>query len=347
MILFSPSIKQFKIAAPSFILPEYTYFKYRITGSNDTLWKQTNTNERNISFSALKPGMYTFEAYAVNFQNKTANPIIIPFQINKPWWQQWWFYILILICFLISVYYLIVVRIRIIRKNNQQIIEQLNLKNELRNSLLSTIKAQMNPHFIFNSLNTIQSFIYQNDKINANKYLGKFSELVRKVLANSTKKVIVLTEEIELLKLYLDLEKVRFGDNLQIQFTIAQDLDSDYIEVPPMLIQPYIENAIVHGLFHKKGNKDLLIEIKPIGSPDYIEIRIDDNGIGREVSNQLNQKRSNHISFATSANEKRIELINQTLKKPIKLRIIDKKDALNNAAGTLVVLLIPMAETVI
>lgn len=340
LLPYSQNSLQFRIASPSFIFPEVAYFKYHITGGNDSSWKQTTTNAT-ISFVSLKPGKYKFEAYIVNFQNHAAKPIIFPFTIDKPWWQQWWFYILIIVGITGLTYYFIKIGIRSAKKKDLKIIEELNLKNELRKSLLSTIKAQMNPHFIFNSLNTIQSFVYLDDKRNASKFMGKFSELVRKVLDNSNKQTITLTEEIEILQLYLDLEKVRFENVLNIEFEISNTLDTDNINIPPMLVQPYVENAIVHGLFHKKGNRNLNISIQQSLQQGYFEIRIEDNGIGRNLSNQLHEQQKLHISFANSANEKRIELINQTLSKQIKLAITDKIDDNHQPLGTLVVLSIP------
>ncbi len=335
---------QFSIASPSAIYPAITYFKYRLLNNNDTSWLQISASQRTISFTSLPPGHYVFEAYAVNFQNNYAKPIRFAFQILNPWWKEAWFYILISIVLISILFFLIQWRIQNIKKHQQELIERLHLKNDLRKSLLSTIKAQMNPHFIFNSLNAIQSFVYTDDKKSASIYLGKFSDLVRNILDNSNKNEISLSHDIELLHLYLDLEKVRFEKDLNIQFDIAADIDFDQISLPPMLVQPYVENAIAHGLFHKKGSRDLRITIKPTPEKDYVEICIDDNGIGRKLSLEINAKRKDHISFSNSANEKRIELINQTLVRKIKIEIIDKKDEEQNATGTTVKLFIPMND---
>ncbi|OIQ75746.1 sensor histidine kinase YehU [mine drainage metagenome] len=337
---------QFKVASPSFTYPDATYFRYRLTDGNDTLWHQTNLTQTKISFSALQPGNYRFEVYAINFQNNYSRPVIYSFQILKPWWLQTWFLFIIFITLSILVFILISIRLKIINKKNQETIEKLSLANDLRQSRLSTIKAQMNPHFIFNCLNAIQSFVYNDDRKNATKYLGKFSNLVRNILDNSTKNEISLSKAIELLYLYLDLEKVRFENTLNIHVEIDHNLDTDYIFIPPMLIQPYVENAIVHGLFHKKENRELIIKIKKSLLDDYVEISIDDNGIGRNLSKQINKQRKDHIGFANSANEKRVELLNQVLPKKIQIKIIDKKDEHGNDAGTLVILSIPILKTI-
>ncbi|HEX3024417.1 MAG TPA: histidine kinase [Chitinophagaceae bacterium] len=337
---------QFKVASPSFTYPDATFFKYRLTDGIDTLWHQTNSNETKIFFSELSPGNYRFEAYAINFQNNYSKKVIYSFQILKPWWQQLWFILIVFVFIASTILILVRFRINTLNKKNNETIEKLNLANELRKSRLSTIKAQMNPHFIFNCLNAIQSFVYTDDKKNATKYLGKFSNLVRNILDNSTKNEITLSKAIELLHLYLDLEKVRFENTLNIQVEIDNDLDTEFIFIPPMLIQPYVENAIVHGLFHKKENRELIIKIKKSALQDYVEISIDDNGIGRKLSNQINKQRKDHIGFANSANQKRIELLNLVLSKKIQIEIIDKKDEFQNDTGTLVILSIPILKTI-
>ena len=339
---YSKNNIQFKVISPSFTYPEYTYFNYRIKGNNDTSWLQTTTNESNIAFAALKPGDYTFEAYAVNFQNSKGKPINFQFTILKPWWQQWWFISLAIFILFLIIILIFKLRFKRIDQKNKEIVEKLALTSELRKSQLSTIVAQMNPHFIFNTLNTIQGLIYKNDKLSSTRYIGKFSELVRDILNNSNAQEITLSEEINHLNLYLELEKMRFEDELNITFDVAPTLDRGNIMLPPMLIQPYIENAIVHGLFHKKGSKNLSIYFKKSIKDNYLEILIDDNGIGREMSQQLNTQRRKHESFAISAIEKRTSLLNQILTRKIEISITDKNDARQNAVGTSVTILIPI-----
>jgi two-component sensor histidine kinase len=333
---------QFTFSSPSYTYPQSTYFMYRLKGAYDTTWKKTVKDDRSISFVSLKPGDYTFQCYAVNFQNQSSDVISFPFSVSKPWWQQWWFYGLIFLSLSLSAYYLMKRRILAVRKRDNIAIEKLNLQNELRNSSLTAIKAQMNPHFVFNALNTIQSFVYNNDKKSVSNYLGKFSELIRKTLDNSNNERITLQEEIEMLQLYLEIEKMRFTEDLNVHFNIDSNINAENIYIPSMLIQPYVENAIKHGLFHKQGNKELTIKIYYSSQQhDFIEVLIDDNGVGREKSKELNMHRYNHTSFATSATEKRLELINQTLAKKIKVEMIDKKNEWNEPSGTTVIITLP------
>ena len=226
------------------------------------------------------------------------------------------------------------------KKRDQFVIEKLTLQNELRKSLLRTIVTQMNPHFIFNALNTIQSFVYKNDKRSVSNYMGKFSELIRKILDTSSINSISLKEEIDILELYLDLEKARFESDFSVNLIIDPEMDLENIQIPPMFIQPCIENAIKHGLFHKKGIRNLKVNISYDDSQkEYIRIEIDDDGIGRTRSREINKTlNANHKSFAGSALESRVDLINQTIDKKISLFVIDKEDQ----GGTTVTIRLPI-----
>lgn len=323
--------------------PQTVHFKYRLIGANKDKWQTAPPSQRSFSFTGLEPGKYEFQAMAINSIGTSANaPIIYSFNIKKPWWQQWWLY-LIIVAIIIDIVYLIVQeRIDTIKKRNDLLVETIQLQSEVRNSMLTAIKSQMNPHFIFNALNTIQSFIYSNDKSKANSYLGKFSNLIRIVLESSNKKAISLTQEVETLQLYVDLEVMRFENTLQANIYVDNSLDADGISIPPMLIQPFVENAIKHGLLHKINNRKLNISFKPSANKQALEIEIDDNGIGRERSAFLNaQKKDEHNSFAIEANQTRIDILNQLSSNKIVLEIIDKRDAGNMSKGTTVKLFIP------
>lgn len=214
-------------------------------------------------------------------------------------------------------------------------------KNELAVSNLKALQSQMNPHFIFNALNSVQDLVLLKDIKNSNKYLGKFSDLVRKILLSSKQQFIPLDEEIEILELYLDLEKLRFGDEFKIDFECSlSENEQTEIDIPAMFIQPYIENAIKHGLFHKKGEKQLKVHF--FKNNDYLRCEIEDNGVGQEKANQLKQSRLHlHTGFSTEAIENRIRLLNQTLDQKIKVEIIDLLDENKQAIGTKVLLDFP------
>jgi hypothetical protein len=191
-------------------------------------------------------------------------------------------------------------------------IKQQQTELESRESELKAIKAQMNPHFIFNALNSIQEMFFIGDKRLANEHLGKFSQLTREILKASGKQFISLSEEMEMLTKYLELEGLRFEKDFSFSIQSNNDEVSDDILLPPMLLQPYIENAIRHGLLHQKGEKTIAVHFNFDENKKLLTCVIQDNGIGRNASTEINKNRKQlHESFSTSANEKRLELLNQ------------------------------------
>ena len=196
-------------------------------------------------------------------------------------------------------------------------------KNELAVSNLKILQSQMNPHFIFNSLNSVQDLVLLKDIRNSNKYLGQFSDLIRKILISSRKQFISLLDEIEILKLYLNLEKLRFGDDFEVDFSC--DIPKEKIEelkMPAMFIQPCIENAIKHGLFHKQGVKKLKIEFSI--NENKLKCIVEDNGIGRDNASKIKKKHPYlHTGFSTEAIYERIALLNQTMERKMEFTVED------------------------
>jgi len=220
--------------------------------------------------------------------------------------------------------------------------KQLALEKQYRDSELKALKAQMNPHFIFNVLNSIQEFIVLNKKDLASEYLASFAELIRSYLHFSNKGVLTLQEEVETLEKYLGLEKLRFSQNFEYSIKIDQSIESDSLFIPTMLIQPYVENAVKHGLFHKKENCRLKIEFQQQNSPK-IRCIIEDNGIGRQKSKEhRDRKLKKQKSFASQATASRLNLLNEQGHQKIGVEIIDLKDHQNNDIGTKVILDIPI-----
>ncbi|PWL39112.1 hypothetical protein DKG77_12905 [Flagellimonas aquimarina] len=196
----------------------------------------------------------------------------------------------------------------LLREKNSLISEQKKVIEEINAELEKRmLRAQMNPHFIFNSLSSIQYLISSNDKKRALIYLSKFSKLLRQVLESSININLVLNEEIELLKIYIELEALRFDNSFSYTFTIHDDLDIYEYEVPMLLVQPYIENAIIHGLMQKKGSKHLTVSFK--GIKDYIECIIEDNGVG--LTSKTVKKTAKHPSRGMSITAKRINALKE------------------------------------
>jgi len=211
-------------------------------------------------------------------------------------------------------------------------------------SELKALKAQMNPHFIFNALNSIQEIFFLGDKRLANKHLSRFSQLMRNILKASGKRVITLQEEINMLQEYLSLEALRFGNSFQYKIDMDHNVDTYTLDVPPMIIQPFVENAVKHGLLHKEGEQTIELHFTFDENKNVIEATLTDNGIGRKASAIINQHRSNHESFSTSATQKRFEILNQFTKQKFAFHYTDMEDENGASLGTKVVIALPVED---
>lgn len=205
----------------------------------------------------------------------------------------------------------------------------------------ANLRQQMNPHFIFNTLNSIQYFVFQNDKIASNHYMSKFATLIRKTLENSRHTAIPIKEELDALQLYLELEALRFKDKLEWNINVDDEIDTLSFKVPTLLIQPYVENAITHGLMHKEGKGKIRIDMDM--KEDYILCSIEDNGIGRRKSLEINRERNhNHQSLGTTITESRLKLVNELYGRQMQVAYTDLVDASGNPSGTRVEINIPI-----
>ncbi|MEN1784920.1 MAG: histidine kinase [Bacteroidota bacterium] len=213
-------------------------------------------------------------------------------------------------------------------------------EHALKMSELKALHSQMNPHFIFNALNSIQEYIFSNDKTLASSYLVKFSRLIRLYLEHSRVFEISIAKEIEALKLYLDLENSRLNHGLDYTIDVDEKLDTSKTLLPPLFIQPYVENAIKHGLLHKKGPKKLTVAFYHNTKDQTLDITIEDNGIGVQASKAYNKNKP-YTSFATNANEHRLELMNFKRAKKIRVTVTDLENDGKAVAGTSVIISIP------
>jgi sensor histidine kinase YesM len=217
------------------------------------------------------------------------------------------------------------------------------LKLEQTQSELTALKSQMNPHFIFNALNSIQELYTIGDKKTANEQMANFASLTRKILDVSGKQKIDLADEIDILTKYLELESIRFENDFSYKINLTDNIDEDYLQLPPMLIQPFVENAIKHGLLHKKEAKQLNINFILNDDETILICEIIDNGIGRQASAAINANRSkSHVSFATSATQKRLDLLNKNKEVIVSVVYEDVKDEWQKIAGTKVIVRIPV-----
>lgn len=214
-------------------------------------------------------------------------------------------------------------------------------ERKVSDAALNSLRSQMNPHFIFNCLNSIKLYAVENNQDAATGYLGKFSRLMRLVLENSKSDRITLKQEIETLQLYMEMEAMRFKEKLQYEINMADIVDADYIEIPPMLIQPYIENAIWHGLMPKEEGGTIVVCFSCLDN--NLEITVTDNGVGRAKAAELRSKSTTgHKSFGMIITHQRIELINQMYNTNISVIVNDLHNGQGNAAGTEVRINIPV-----
>lgn len=207
---------------------------------------------------------------------------------------------------------------------------------------MTALRAQMNPHFIFNCLNSIKLYTLENDSKTASEYLTIFSQLIRRVLENSQSEKITLQKELETLRLYLELEAMRFKNKVQYQINIDSKIDAEYIEIPPLLLQPYVENAIWHGLMHKKEGGVISIDVF---QPTELKllIQITDDGIGRELAAEIQSKSATQQkSYGLKITSDRIHIINQLYLIQTDVRVEDLKDETDKAIGTKVIIQIPV-----
>lgn len=318
---------QFVLSSPTLRNRENIHYHYKLEG-NDAVWTINDYASNKITYNALAPGSYTFNVKAEK-QGVFSKTVSYSFSIAAPVYSKWWFITLAVLLFLSIVYLVYKWQLNLQRKKSLQI-------NELNASKLTAIQSQMNPHFIFNSLNSIQDLILKGDVEHSYSYITTFSNLVRRTLSYSDKDFIDFEQEIKLIELYLSLEKLRFKKDFS--FTIETNGIVD-IQIPPMLIQPFIENALVHGLLHKEGEKKLKIyfELK-----DTLICVIEDNGVGREKAKAIKQRqRSEHESFSGKAIYKRFEILSNVFEGQFGYKYEDLTES-GQANGTKVTLIIPI-----
>ncbi|MEL1247840.1 sensor histidine kinase [Flavobacterium helocola] len=309
---------------------------YKINNGN---WVTLEDNQRSLNLSSLAAGDYSIQFKIENIEKTDKNIINYNFSIQKPFWESTIFILFSILLLAILFYFLYQSKLKKIQQKNQIELNRITLENNLNESKLTAIKSQMNPHFFYNALNTIQSYILSNDKKEAIIYLNKFSSLTRTILELTEKNYLSINEEIKTITLYLDLEKARFFNDFNYTISIDKEIDTESIKIPTMLLQPFIENAIKHGLLHLKGEKTINIVFKKTNHS--LEISIDDNGIGRKRSEELNlNNRKDHISFATNAIEKRLEILNLNKTNKITVSYIDKYK-FDEPIGTTVIINIP------
>ncbi len=304
------------------------HFEYSI---NNGLWQPTEK----IELSRLAPGAYNIQIRAINRNGTPSGRIAeVYFYIKTPFWKNGFFWLLVaLVCFAVVIYFLQ----KRNRERQQQALSRSETEKRLARLEMQALMAQINPHFVFNCLNSIKGLIYEQEYKQADKYLDKFADLLRSTMDNAEASIITLEKEINYLDTYLQLEKLRFDHKFDYEITTGNDIDPGWCYVPAMLLQPYVENAIRHGIRHLDGRKGK-ITIRAVTKDNQLVFTIDDDGVGRAMARQLKSQR--HIEYQSRGmqlSRRRAELYN------IEQEVIDKTDSDGNAAGTVIVLRIPLS----
>lgn len=325
---FAPDQKKFRFVFQVATLKnrDNIRYHYQLKGLSNE-WMINAYANHDVTYNSLAPGDYVFTVKAEN-NGVFSPPICYSFSVAAPFYQKWWFTAGIVLLALGIVTLFFRRQLAIQRKKAQQI-------NELNASRLTAIQSQMNPHFIFNSLNSIQDLVLKGDIDNSYTFITKFSNLVRRTLNYSDKDFIEFEQEIKLIELYLSLEKLRFKEDLV--FTIETN-GIDDIFIPPMLIQPFIENALVHGLLHKEGRKELVIRFL---LNESLICEITDNGVGRKRAREIKaRQRSQHESFSVNAIKRRFEILGEHFQEELGFTYEDLESD-GKPSGTRVTLKLP------
>jgi ligand-binding sensor domain-containing protein len=310
------------------------FYRYKMDGL-DTGWQQPTKNNQ-VTYN-LKTGNYVFHiqtSYNEGDWKENNNKITII--VMPPWWQTWWFRILMFAVVATALYLLYRSRVKTIKTKAA-------IKQQMTELEGKALRAQMNPHFIFNSLNAIQELIVTKKVEEGYQYLSNFSKLLRQVLNNSEKNTIPLSSEIEMIKLQLSLESLRFKNTFNYSIIVEKNIEPEMINIPPLLLQPYVENAVWHGLRHKDGERNLWIGIQEAN--DKLRIEIKDNGVGRQRAAEIKKQKLGTEQFESKGSTlsgQRIKLLNQQYAEMATVEYIDMKNGSDKASGTKVVINLPL-----
>ena len=311
-------------------------YSYRLRGY-DKDW--VNSGNRNFAtYTGVPGGFYPFEVKARYKGGNWTEPAVLGVDIKPPYWETWWFRAVMIAIAVAGI--LIIMKLR-----ERRLVKEEKIKGEFRERItaseMKALRSQMNPHFLYNSLNAIRLFVLQNDSDNAEKYLVKFARLMRLILDNSRQEWVSLGSELDQLHLYIELEQLRFNSGFDFLIETDSTLRKEDIAIPPMIIQPYIENAILHGIAHKKEKGHIVISLRSVNN--HLECTVDDDGIGRERAALLKSKRiAAHNSVGLKVTEERLQLISERTGKEASVAVIDKFDDAKMPAGTKVVVRLPL-----
>jgi ligand-binding sensor domain-containing protein len=320
--------------------PESVRYSWKLEGFDDQ-WSPPSL-QRDAVYSNLPPGNYTFQVKACNEDGVwNAAPQSFAFTITPPVWETWWFRITAAALLVLLLWLGLYLRVRQVKRKNRVRLEKVELEKNILELEQKSLRLQMNPHFIFNSLNSIQGFITQNDTAQAKWYLSKFAKLMRQILEHSRETYIPLSNEVSLLQNYLALERLVLNEQLDFSIIADDSIDPEIVAIPPMIVQPYVENALRHGLAHKTGKGTITLRFSI--DNDLLKCEVTDNGVGREKAALLKQTTGpeKHKSTAMAVTSERLERLTKETSANARIAITDLYNDDREPAGTRVDIYMP------
>lgn len=317
---------------PNFLNLQGEKYLYRLLGAANEEWNAISSQY--LTFPSLQPGEYEFQIKSRPFSDEVSMPAAstVAFAVMPPIWKTWWFISLEVLMSLVLMY--VIIQYRSTQLANREV-----LKTELIRLELKALKAQINPHFVYNAISSVQYYLSKNESSEAQKYMQDFAHLIRKVLEHSDKSLIPLQSELELIENYVDLESRKLeGEKLCFKQEISHQVKTEEVRVPPAIFQPFIENAIFHGLKSKKGERNLVLRVGC--NSKHLSIEIEDDGVGRKKSSEGRQNLHKGPSFGMSIASERIRVLNGA-KNADSVVVKDLVGQGGEALGTRVTLSIP------
>ena len=328
----------FNFRAVDLDYPDQIVYRWKLNGIDST-WSPPS-KQSSVSFASLSPGPYTLQVQAATDAGIWSTPIEASFEIKTPYWQKTSFRIYTGIGFALLLLFIFYTWSRYFKRKEAAKREKLKLQNHLLQLEQKALQLQMNPHFIFNALTSIKSLVVDQHLPKAREEINAFAQLMRGILNNSRKTAITLTEEAAVLDRYLHLEQLCHQQKFEYVIHMPEGVDPDEMEIPPMLIQPFVENAVVHGVAHlpHKGKVEVTFQVQD----ELLVCMIRDNGLGREKASRLREeKKPGHQPVALEVTRERLE----ALRGNAPYESMKTEDVLNNngvISGTLVTVKIPV-----
>jgi len=323
---------QFDFAGISFKSAGSIAYQYRLLGLDDN-WKTTKTTI--LNYPSLPSGNYELQLMATNKFGIRSNTLSVKFVVDKLLWEKLWFRAAVLLLTMALVILLFNYRVKKVREKDA---ERMNSAVKMAELEQMALRSQMNPHFIFNCMNSIQEFIIDKDILGANEFITKFSHLIRKTLDVSSQSLITIQEEVDYISTYLELESKRFGNKFVFEVDVDASIDPQHYQIPPMILQPYLENAVRHGMGHRQDREGRISVRISLHTP-YMRCIIEDNGVGRRLAARYKSKNAiRYQSKGMNLVAQRIEMLNKTTSPPILIDIEDLEEEDGAALGTRITL---------